>query len=102
MEKLSDSDKLKIYAGFEDNSLVTPADAKKDILTRLSDGRRAIEAMEKIFHALRELHIKGECVNCDYILKICKDYEQANSKADFFHSTEVGTSYNQKQAKEPK
>jgi len=49
----------------------------RKIAKELSDGRRAIDAMEKVFHGLIERHIEGECVNCDYILKICRDYEQA-------------------------
>jgi septal ring factor EnvC (AmiA/AmiB activator) len=68
-----------------------------------SDGRRAIEAMEKLLKIRKDFRT-GESV-AYYIGEsgeILDDYEQANSKADFFHSTEVGTSHNQGKAKEPK
>jgi len=83
MKKLSDEKLFEEFVGALTNLHLAGTDedlmisCEAELLARLSDGRRAIEAMEKVFHGLIERHIEGECVNCDYILKICKDYAQA-------------------------
>lgn len=79
MDKISNEELVRKYYKSILDLLKDPDETNlirytRELLSRLNRGQRAILAMEKIFYGLRERHIKGECVNCDYTLKLCKEY----------------------------